>query len=181
MPSFKKAFASFSFIILLTAIFFGCSDKKTETKTSAESVVFKKIPSSQSGITFNNLVDENYQRNYFDSFAYVYNGAGIAIGDINNDGLQDIYFTGNEVPNKLYLNQGGMKFKDITESAGVDGGSGWDNGVTMVDINNDGLLDIYVCKGGYRDTDEERRNLLYVNQGTTPSPSGEGRGEVTFK
>jgi hypothetical protein len=74
----------------------------------------------------------------------VYNGAGVAVGDINNDGLQDIYFAGNEVPNRLYLNQGGMKFKDITQSAGVDGGAGWDNGVTMVDINNDGLIR-YIC------------------------------------
>jgi enediyne biosynthesis protein E4 len=181
MPSFKNILAPCSVIILFTTVFLACADKTTDTKKPEEPVVFKKIPSSQSGITFNNLVDENYQRNYFDSFAYVYNGAGVAIGDINNDGLQDIYFTGNEVSNKLYLNQGGMKFKDITASAGVDGGKGWGNGVTMVDINNDSLLDIYVCRGGYRDTDEERKNLLYINQGISPSPSGEGRGEVTFK
>jgi len=140
-----------------------CSNKK-DTPAS-ESPIFKKIPAAQSGITFTNAVDENFNKNYFDRFAYVYNGAGVAVGDINNDGLQDIYFTGNEVPNKLYLNEGGMKFKDITQSAGVDGGKGWDNGVTMVDINNDGLLDIYVCKGGFEDSDSERRNLLYVNQG----------------
>jgi enediyne biosynthesis protein E4 len=165
MPSLKNVIAPCSIIVLFTTFFFACADKNTDTKKSVEPVVFKKIPSSKSGITFNNLVDENYQRNYFDSFAYVYNGAGVAIGDINNDGLQDIYFTGNEVPNKLYLNQGGMKFKDITAAAGVDGGKGWDNGVTMVDINNDSLMDIYVCRGGYRDTDEERKNLLYINQG----------------
>ncbi|MHA4844571.1 VCBS repeat-containing protein [Flavitalea antarctica] len=149
-------------ILVLTLI--SCSDNETKT-TSTESPVFKSIPSSYSGIGFANFVDENYKKNYFDSFAYVYNGAGVAIGDINNDGLQDVYFTGNEVPNKLYLNHGKMKFTDITKSAGVDGGIGWDNGVTMVDINNDGLQDIYVCKGGYRDTDEERTNLLYINQG----------------
>ena len=165
MPSFRNVFSVCFIVILISSVFFSCSDKKAERKPSTEPAVFKKILSSQSGITFNNLVDENYKRNYFDSFAYVYNGAGVAIGDINNDGLQDIYFTGNEVPNKLYLNQGGMQFKDITQSSGVDGGKGWDNGVTMVDINNDGLLDIYVCKGGFRDSDEERKNLLYVNQG----------------
>src|SRR6187455_980386 len=151
-------------IILATFFFYACSENKNAGETS-EPVVFKKVPSSQSGIVFKNMVDENFQKNYFDKFAYVYNGAGVAIGDINNDGLQDIYFTGNEVPNKLYLNEGNMKFKDITQPAGVDGGIGWDNGVTMADINNDGLLDIYVCKGGFEDTDDERKNRLYINHG----------------
>ncbi|RYF97235.1 MAG: hypothetical protein EOO00_00710 [Chitinophagaceae bacterium] len=151
----------FLLILLLTA----CGDKVQKT-TEPGTPVFRNVSSGESGITFANNVDENYRKNYFDSFAYVYNGAGVAVGDINNDGLQDIYFTGNEVPNKLYLNKGNMKFQDITQSAGVDGGIGWDNGVTMVDINNDGLQDIYVCKGGYRDTDEERTNKLYINQGS---------------
>jgi len=144
-----------------------CNNKKDTTAAAgtAESAVFRKVSSTQSGITFTNTVDENYNKNYFDRFAYVYNGAGVAVGDINNDGLQDIYFVANEQPNKLYLNMGGMKFKDITTSAGVDGGKGWDNGVTMVDINNDGLLDIYICKGGFEDSDSDRRNLLYINQG----------------
>src|SRR5436190_7733077 len=155
-------FLFYSINILICLIVMSCSSNNNETGAS---VHFKKISSQQSGITFINAVDENYDKNYFDKFAYVYNGAGVAVGDINNDGLQDIYFTGNEVQNRLYLNEGGMKFKDITVSAGVDGGKGWDNGVTMVDINNDGLLDIYVCKGGFKDSDSERRNLLYVNQG----------------
>src|SRR5688572_29413193 len=164
MPSFNRSLAIYflSALVFATGIY-SCKNKDNEAV--AEAPVFKKIPSSQSGITFNNLVDENYHRNYFDSFAYVYNGAGVAIGDVNNDGLQDVYFTGNEVPNKLYLNQGGMKFKDITQAAGVDGGKGWDNGVPMVDINNDSLMDTYVCNGGYRDKDDERKNLLYINQG----------------
>jgi hypothetical protein len=162
-----KNLSVISAIVLTTValVFYSCKGNNEKTVSETGSPVFKKIPSSHSGITFNNLVDENYQRNYFDSFAYVYNGAGVAVGDINNDGLPDIYFAGNETPNKLYLNEGGMKFKDITQSAGVDGGNGWDNGVTMVDINNDGLLDIYVCKGGFKDSDSDRRNLLYVNQG----------------
>lgn len=141
----------------------GCSNKDSNG-TTATGPVFEKLPSSKSGITFNNTVDENYHHNYFDTFAYVYNGAGVATGDFNNDGLMDIYFTGNEVPDKLYINEGGMKFKDITASAGVDGGKGWRNGVTLVDINNDGFLDIYVCKGGFRDADDDRHNLLYINQ-----------------
>ena len=126
--------------------------------------VFKRVPSTRSNVTFRNIVDENI-RNYFDNFAYVYNGGGVAIGDINNDELPDIYFTGNEVPNRLYVNEGNLRFRDITESAGVAGNGRWNNGVTMVDINNDGLLDIYVCKGGWHETDEQRKNLLFVNQG----------------
>lgn len=166
MRSFHFAFNIYTALILTSSmLFIACSGARDEKAEATGNAVFKKILSSQSGITFNNQVEEDYQKNNFDSFAYVYNGAGVAIGDINNDGLQDMYFTGNQVPNKLYLNEGGMKFKDITQTAGVDGGPGWDNGVTMVDINNDGLMDIYVCKGGYQDSDSERRNLLYINQG----------------
>jgi hypothetical protein len=161
MLPFKLVPVHYCAVIITATLLLSCNNKQ---KNEAESPVFKKIASGQSGITFNNLVDENWDKNYFDNFAYVYNGGGVAIGDVNNDGLPDVYFTGNEVPNKLYLNQGGMKFKDITQSSGVDGGKGWDNGVTMTDINNDGWMDIYVCKGGFRDSDDERRNLLYVNQ-----------------
>ncbi|MBA4054538.1 MAG: hypothetical protein C0490_07495, partial [Marivirga sp.] len=134
-----------------------------ETVPSPDAV-FKRVPSSHSNVTFQNRIDERAET-FFDVFAYVYNGAGVGIGDINNDGLSDIYFTGNEVPNKLYLNEGNLKFKDITESAGVGGNGKWNNGVTLVDINTDGLLDIYVCKGGWQETDEQRKNLLFVNQG----------------
>src|SRR5688572_10164592 len=153
-------------VILLTMT--GCKEKQeaviVESPTAAISPVFKKLPSAQTGVTFANKVDENINT-FFDVFAYVYNGGGVGIGDINNDGLSDIYFTGNEVPNKLYLNEGNLKFKDITESAGVQGNGKWSNGVTMVDVNADGLLDIYVCKGGWQDSPEQRRNLLFVNQG----------------
>ena len=158
-------------LALLSLLFFvGCQQEqqtesaKPETSSTAIPPVFKKVPSTQSGVTFANKVDENINT-FFDVFAYVYNGGGVAIGDINNDGLPDIYFTGNEVPNKLYLNEGNLKFKDITESAGVQGNGKWNNGVTMVDVNADGLLDIYVCKGGWQDNEEQRRNLLFVNQG----------------
>ncbi|MES2373766.1 MAG: VCBS repeat-containing protein [Bacteroidota bacterium] len=150
---------------LLTIIFLetGCKGNEANDKPQLDPV-FEKVPASVSGITFNNSVEENYQKSY-ESFAYVYNGGGVATGDFNNDGLVDIYFTGNEVSNKLYINQGNMKFKDITVSAGVSGNGGWKNGVTLVDINHDGFLDIYVCRGGFKDTDEERKNLLYINQG----------------
>jgi hypothetical protein len=95
----------------------------------------------------------------------VYNGGGVGIGDFNNDGLQDIYFTGNLVSNKLYLNKGNFQFQDITDSAGVGGNGKWCRGAAVVDINNDGWLDIYVCATINKDPDK-RRNLLYINQGT---------------
>ena len=157
---------SSGFLLLSITFVVGCSSstKKNEVTSQLETPVFRFLPSSSTGVTFNNHVDENIN-NYFDFFAYVYNGGGVGIGDINNDGLPDIFFTGNEVPNKLYLNQGNLKFKDITESAGVAGNGRWNNGVTMVDINGDGLLDIYVTKGGYHDPESQRKNLLFVNQG----------------
>jgi enediyne biosynthesis protein E4 len=164
---YNKSLIAVLVVFSITILCFtSCTNKdQQQTTSSAGGPVFRKIPSSQSGIKFTNTVEENYHRNYFDTFAYVYNGAGVAIGDINNDGLEDVYFAGNEVPDKLFLNEGNLKFKDITETAGVAGGPGWDNGVTMVDINNDGLKDFYVCRGGYKDTDKERTNLLYINQG----------------
>ena len=154
-------------LLLLTVLLTQCTQKEKEKEIDTgtqEAPVFNLIPSSRSGITFQNKVEENYST-FFDLFAYVYNGAGVGIGDINNDGLSDIYFTGNDVPNKLYLNEGNLKFRDITTAAGVQGNGKWNNGVTMADINGDGMLDIYVCKGGWQDTPEERKNLLFINQG----------------
>ena len=150
-------------LLIISMCLFACEKEKKESAREAEPV-FKRIPSEESGVTFQNSLEETAET-FFDYFTYVYNGGGVGIGDINNDGLSDIYFTGNQVSNKLYLNLGNMKFKDITTSAGVEGGPGWNNGVTMVDVNLDGFLDIYVCRGGWQDTDEERRNLLFINQG----------------
>lgn len=139
-----------------------CSSPSEEKKEATP--LFSRLSSDSTGIKFNNKLTEDYDT-YFDLFAYVYNGGGTAIGDINNDGLSDVYFTGNEVENKLYLNKGNMEFEDITASAGVQGNGKWNNGVTMVDVNGDGFLDIYVCKGGWRDSEAERTNLLYINDG----------------
>ena len=103
---------------------------------------FTLLPSNKSGITFNNKLVENDTLNYF-TYPYIYMGGGVSTGDINNDGLIDIYFTGNMVDNKLYLNKGNMEFEDITDSSGIKGDNRWYTGSTMIDINNDGLLDIY--------------------------------------
>ena len=125
--------------------------------------LFEQVPSSHSDVHFNNLVAENDSINPLDKLN-IYNGGGVGIGDFNNDGLQDIYFIGNQVPNRLYLNKGNMKFEDVTTVAGVGGLGGWGRGVAVIDINNDGLLDIYVCNTLLSDT-VKRRNLLYINQG----------------
>lgn len=148
-----------SLCVMLAAC--GSPDGNKEEKAAP---LFTRLPSDSTGVSFRNDLTEDFDT-YFDLFAYVYNGGGVGIGDINNDGLSDIYFTGNEVGNKLYLNKGKMKFEDITASAGVQGNGKWNNGVTMVDINGDGFLDIYVCKGGWHDSPEARTNLLYINDG----------------
>ena len=102
-------------------------------------------------LTFNNKIIENDSINPLD-VVNIYNGGGVGIGDFNNDGLQDIYFTGNMVSSKLYLNKGNFKFEDITDKAGVEGMGRWARGVSVVDINNDGLMDIYVCNTIYKDS-----------------------------
>jgi hypothetical protein len=126
--------------------------------------LFEKISSSYSGIHFNNSIVENDSINPLD-VVNIYNGGGAGIGDFNNDGLQDIFFTGNMVSCKLYLNKGDFKFEDITDIAGVSGAGRWARGVSVVDINNDGLMDIYTCNTIYKDS-LRRRNILYINQGT---------------
>ncbi len=124
---------------------------------------FSSLPSNYTGITFRNDISEEASMFYYLN-EYLYNGGGVCIGDINNDGLQDIYFSSTKGNNKLYLNLGRLQFKDITESAGVNGGQGIKTGINMVDINNDGLLDILVCKSGYKDP-LLRKKILYINNG----------------
>ena len=129
----------------------------------SKDTLFEKIAAEHSGITFNNRIVENDSINPL-NVVNIYNGGGVGIGDFNNDGLQDLYFTGNMVSSKLYLNKGDLEFEDITAKAGVEGMGRWARGVAIVDINNDGLMDIYVCNTIYKDS-LRRRNILYVNQG----------------
>lgn len=132
-----------------------------------EKTLFSDLKSEDTGITFSNRIVENDTLNIL-TFEYVYNGGGVAMGDFNNDNLTDIYFTANTTTNKLYLNktkQGEkLKFEEVTEKAGVNGHDRWSSGVALVDINNDNLLDIYVCATA-RKAVGQRTNLLYVNQG----------------
>jgi hypothetical protein len=133
------------------------------TSCNNRSTLFEQISSSHSEIHFNNQIKETDSINPLD-IVNIYNGGGVGIGDFNNDGLSDIYFTGNMVSNRLYLNKGDFKFEDITKEAGVRGSGRWGRGVAIVDINNDGLSDIYVCNTIYNDS-LRRRNLLYINKG----------------
>ncbi|MEN2283779.1 VCBS repeat-containing protein [Algoriphagus sp. SE2] len=142
--------------LAFTVFLFSC-EKEKETK------LFELIPSERSGIEFENKLSSSPEFNILE-YLYFYNGGGIAAGDINNDGLIDLYFTGNQVSNKLYLNKGDFEFDDITEKAGVTGENGWSTGVTMADVNGDGLLDIYVSQvGEYKEL--RGKNRLYINQG----------------
>jgi ASPIC and UnbV/FG-GAP-like repeat len=125
--------------------------------------LFQLVSSDHTNIHFNNHLIENDTINPFD-LPNMYNGGGVGIGDFNNDGLPDIYFTGNQVPCKLYINKGNFKFEDVTEVAQVNGNGAWCRGVAVVDINNDGLPDIYVCATIWPEA-ERRQNLLYINQG----------------
>ena len=133
------------------------------TACNTTPTLFKKIPSSASGIFFNNKITENDSINPIE-LEFIYNGGGVAVGDFNNDGLPDLYFTASTTSNKLYLNKGNLAFEDITEKAGVTGEGRWSNGASVVDINNDGWADIYIC-ATIKKNPEQRKNLLYINQG----------------
>jgi hypothetical protein len=130
---------------------------------SQKNTLFELVPPARSGVHFKNTLEEGPHANVL-TYEYFYNGGGVAIGDINNDGLEDIYFSANMKPNALYLNLGNFKFKEIAESAGLLCEQGWKTGVTMADVNSDGFLDIYVCYSGKGDP-EKRRNKLFINNG----------------
>ena len=138
----SKILLFISFVIVL----FSCKDSTdTKKKISDASTLFSLVPNSVTKINFSNNVKQDIDFNYIE-YVYAFNGAGVAIGDLNNDGLEDIYFVSNQNSNKLYINQGDFKFADETKKAGLEDSEGWSTGVSMVDINNDGWLDIYVSK-----------------------------------
>ena len=142
-------------IISVAVIFSACKEK--------ENTLFNQVTAEKSGIHFINIIEDNDSLNILD-VENIYNGGGVGVGDFNNDGLQDLYFTGNTVSNKLYLNKGDLKFEDVTDAAGVNGSGRWSRGVSIIDINNDGLQDIYVCATLSPDV-RKRENILYINSG----------------
>ena len=145
------------FLIVLSILIISCNQEKS----ALHKLNFSDLSPDVSGVKFSNNIIENDTLNYF-SFPFLYLGSGVSVGDINNDGLPDIYFTGNLVPNKLYLNKGNMKFEDISKSAGVSGDNRWYSGTTMADVNNDGYLDIYVSVSGKFGA---TNNQLFINNG----------------
>ncbi len=142
-------------ILLLSICFLSCKQQQQK--------LFTEMPSSKTNIKFRNNVKEDEDYNIL-TYEYLYNGGGVAVADVNNDGLPDIMLTGNMTPNKLYLNKGNFQFEDITDKAGVAGRNKWKTGVVMADVNGDGLMDIYVCYSG-PGTDADRANELYINNG----------------
>ena len=145
--------------VLFACLFFACSHARNE---SQRDTLFQLLPSSETGIDFNNRVENTDEFNIF-KFRNFYNGGGVAIGDLNNDGKPDIFFTSNEHENKLYINKGNWQFEDVTAKAGLASAHHWHTGVTLVDINGDGWLDIYVCNSGVYPGDD-CANELYINQ-----------------
>lgn len=158
-----RYFVCVAFLLLYTVLLSGCGDRKR----------FSKVSSSHSGITFVNEIAESDTFNIID-IENLYNGGGVGIGDFNNDGLPDVYFTGNRVANRLYLNKGDLQFEDVTAEAGAEGEGKWSRGVSIVDINGDGWQDIYVSTTLLLDS-AKRENILYINQGLN------AEGVPTFK
>jgi len=155
----SKLFLKNSFLFILLLVLYSCNRGKSETQ-------FQLITSEESGINFSNDLSYTDDFNVY-KYRNFYNGGGIAVGDVNNDNLVDLYFTANQKSNELYLNQGNFKFKRVTEEAGVKGEKAWATGVTMVDINADGWLDIYVCNSGDVDGDNKQNELFINNQDGT--------------
>jgi len=145
----------------------GCSKPASQPEktvsTQATHTYFELLDSTQTGIAFSNSVVDGPAFNIL-TYRNFYNGGGVAIGDINNDGLPDLYFTANQLANRLYINKGNFEFEDITEQAGVGGSKGWCTGASMADINGDGWLDIYVCNSG-NVAGGDKENELFVNNG----------------
>src|SRR5882672_10032854 len=147
-------------LVVIASIFVACTTKdQKETKPS----LFSKIPSTHSNVMFRNDLKYDSKFNIY-TYRNFYNGGGVAMGDVNNDGLVDLYFSANQSPNKLYLNKGNFVFEDITAKAGVAGTRAWSTGVSMADVNGDGWLDIYVCNSGNVDGDD-KENELFINNG----------------
>ncbi|MBK9734686.1 MAG: VCBS repeat-containing protein [Saprospiraceae bacterium] len=142
-------------LIVTFVLLFGNGCKKSDKGQ------FTLLEKDATGLDFRNMLKEDENFNIF-KYQYYYNGGGIAIADFDNDGLQDVFFTGNMVKNRLFRNKGNLKFDDVTEKSGVAKAEGWCTGANAIDINNDGWMDLYICRAGYP-FPKLRKNLLYIN------------------
>jgi hypothetical protein len=154
----------FSAILLI----YSCESKKQSNVANdqnEEFQLFSLVAPEYSGVGFKNLMAE--ENELISPFIYInaFSGGGVAIGDINNDGLSDLFFTGNNVYDRIFINRGNMQFIDITQTAGVNGGDGWSSGATMADVNGDGFLDIYISRCYTFNEEWRRENILYINNG----------------
>ncbi|MBK9270506.1 MAG: VCBS repeat-containing protein [Saprospiraceae bacterium] len=155
---------AYYFVLIGSSLFIQCSDQKDLPNQNEKSAkLFSLLKPSETGVIFNNKITQTNQE-YILNFNYIFNGGGVAVADFNQDGLQDLYFTGNQVHDRIYINKGNFQFEDITSSAGILPYKGWHTGVSIVDINNDGYPDIYVCQAAYTEKGGNNKNLLFINQ-----------------
>ncbi|MDP9278099.1 MAG: VCBS repeat-containing protein, partial [Gemmatimonadota bacterium] len=138
-------------------------DQSSSEAPPVDGRLFTQLPSGYTGVRFANRLEDSHELNVF-TYRNFYNGGGVAIGDLNGDGIPEVMLTSNQHGNKLYLNKGHFQFQDITDEAGVGGKGFWATGVTFADVNGDGLLDIYVCYAG-NIAGKRRANELYINKG----------------
>jgi len=151
-------------LALFSLCLLNCADQAQIVQTDNGQTLFSKLHSDHTHIHFNNKLADTKDHNIM-IYSNYYGGAGTGIGDFNNDGLADIYFAGNLVPDQLYINTGDLTFEDVTTQAGISNNGAWSSGVLVADINQDGFSDIYVTRELYDDRPDLRRNALYINQG----------------
>lgn len=146
------------FLFAITALLVSCQPEQVNYPN-----LFSEISVEDSGLDFSNQITETESINFY-RHQYLYNGGGVGIGDINNDGLSDVYLTSTQGNDKLFLNKGDFEFEDISSKAGIDNHVGVKTGVNFLDINQDGWIDIYVCRAGWSKNESDRKNLLFINQ-----------------
>ena len=151
-------------LILALALILGCKQQAATVAGGTEAQFsFEVLTASRTGLQFANTLQPTAQFNMF-NYMYFYNGSGVGVADVNNDGLPDVFFAGNQQRNRLYLNKGNLTFEDITDASGIPNDGAWSTGVSFTDINNDSLPDIYVCRASNFEK-QKKKNLLLVCKG----------------
>lgn len=157
----KTSIFKYLVLLLVTTLFYACQNSAAKLPSDK---LFTEIPTEISGVNFENKILESEKLHYY-KYLYIYIGGGVAAADFNNDGLEDLFFTSNIYHNKLFLNKGNFEFEDITIKAGIEKRVGFDVGVSIADVNNDGYPDIYINRAGWFKGEEKLANMLYINNG----------------